>query len=373
MSEIVFRDIAKSYGAVQVFDGISFACPAQGYLCLLGPSGCGKTTLMRMVAGLVQPDRGDILIGGTRVNDLRPSQRDIGLAFQNYALYPHLDVAGNLAFPLKAPGRRSRYSKADIEQRIRTIAKLLQIEPLLGRAVNQLSGGQQQRVALGRSLIAEPRVLLLDEPIAHLDARLRYETRAELKQLHRRIGTTTVHVTHDQQEALAIADVIAVIRDGALQQLGAPLELYDNPRNAFVASFIGDPPMSLLAASVATDSGAPVLRVGDAMLKPPPDLAATIAAAPTRSIIVGLRPGQVRLAGTGEPETLPATVYSHESIGREVELMLSVGESRLRFRSAPTARKVMVGATLTIDLSLAGARLFDGATGAALSKPGQGA
>ena len=264
MSEIVFLDIGKSFGALKLFESISLTCPAQKYLCLLGPSGCGKTTLMRMVAGLVDPDRGDILIGGRRVNDLPPGQRDIGLAFQNYALYPHLDVAGNLAFPLRAPGRRHKYSKADIDERIRSVAKLLQIETLLGRAVNQLSGGQQQRVALGRSLISEPSVLLLDEPIAHLDARLRYETRAELKQLHRRVGTTTVHVTHDQQEALAIADLIAVIKDGALQQLGTPLELYNNPRNAFVAGFIGDPPMSLLRGTVATEAGAPVLRVARA-------------------------------------------------------------------------------------------------------------
>ena len=334
MSEIIFRNIGKSFGPLKVFDDISLTCPAQKYLCLLGPSGSGKTTLMRMVAGLVDPDRGDILIAGRRVNDLPPSQRDIGLAFQNYALYPHLDVAGNLAFPLRAPGRRRRYGKADIEERIRNVARLLQIEPLLGRAVNQLSGGQQQRVALGRSLISEPRVLLLDEPIAHLDARLRYETRAELKQLHRRIGTTTVHVTHDQQEALAVADLIAVIKDGVLQQLGAPLELYDTPRNAFVAGFIGDPPMSLLAGSLLSETGAPALRVGGNMVTLPPALASSAASARSGKLLVGLRPAQLRLADPADADAVPAMVYSHESVGRQIELMLTVGDSRLRYRGS---------------------------------------
>jgi ABC-type sugar transport system ATPase subunit len=366
MSDVAFRDIRKSFGPLRVFDGISFTCPSQRYLCLLGPSGCGKTTLMRMVAGLADPDAGDILIGGKRVNDLPPVARDIGLAFQNYALYPHLSVAGNLAFPLRAPARAGRYGKADIERRVLEVARMFQIEGLLHRAVNQLSGGQQQRVALGRSIICDPRVLLLDEPIAHLDARLRYEMRSEIKGLHRRIGTTTVHVTHDQQEALAIADLIAVIKDGELQQLGPPLELYHRPATAFVASFVGDPPMSLLRASLAAESGVTALRIADSVLRLPGTLATVAQKASSAEVLLGLRPAQVSLAEGNAPAALPATIYSHESIGRQLELLLTVGDGRVRYRTEKH-RPVAVGDRLAVTLSLEGARLFDAATGAALS------
>ena len=210
-------------------------------------------------------------------------------------------------------------------------------------------------------------MLLLDEPIAHLDARLRYETRAELKQLHRRIGTTTVHVTHDQQEALAVADLIAVIQDGVLQQLGAPLELYDTPRNAFVAGFIGDPPMSLLVGSLSSESGAPALRVGENTVSVPPALASSAASARSGKLLVGLRPAQLRIADSADDDVLPAMVYSHESVGRQTELMLVVGESRLRYRGSLAGRTVRAGETLHIGLSLAGSKLFDAGTGEALS------
>jgi multiple sugar transport system ATP-binding protein len=365
MTEVAFCRIHKRFGSLPLFDGISFTCPAQAYLCLLGPSGCGKTTLMRMVAGLADPDDGDIFIGDRRVNDLPPAARDIGLAFQNYALYPHLSVAGNMAFPLRAPARRSQYTKADLDRRVREVASLLQIEDLLHRAVNQLSGGQQQRVALGRAIICNPRVLLLDEPIAHLDARLRYEVRGELKQLHQRIGTTTIHVTHDQQEALAIADVIAVIKDGELQQLGEPLALYNNPQTAFVASFVGDPPMSLLHATLVAGSGRPELRVAGTVLPLPDRLVSAAAVAPSSEVAIGLRPSQVTLSDHAAAGALPATVYSHEIIGRQLELMLAVGESRVRYR---TEARMQVAARdrISIKLSLDRARLFDTASGRAL-------
>jgi multiple sugar transport system ATP-binding protein len=368
MSEIAFRDIHKSFGSVGLFAGLSLTCPAHAYLCLLGPSGCGKTTLMRMVAGLVEPEAGDILIGGTRVNGLPPSARGIGLAFQNYALYPHLTVEGNLAFPLKAPARRGQYNDAKIRERVREVATLFQIDGLLHRSVNQLSGGQQQRVALGRSIICNPKVLLLDEPIAHLDARLRYEMRAELKQLHRRIGTTTIHVTHDQQEALAIADVIAVIKDGAVQQLGAPLELYNSPRTAFVASFVGDPPMSLLPATVVVEANRPGLRVAGVPLPLAGRLASIAAAAPAREVLLGLRPSNVVPAEPGDSQALAATIYSHESIGRQIELMLTIGDSRVRFRT-DADRQVAVGDRFSVTLGLSDAALFDAASGRTLVAP----
>jgi multiple sugar transport system ATP-binding protein len=368
MSEIGFREIHKSFGPVGLFAGLSLTCPAHAYLCLLGPSGCGKTTLMRMVAGLVEPDAGDVLIGGKRVNGLPPSARGIGLAFQNYALYPHLTVEGNLAFPLRAPVRRGKYSDAAIRERVREVATLFQIEGLLHRSVNQLSGGQQQRVALGRSIICNPEVLLLDEPIAHLDARLRYEMRAELKQLHRRIGTTTIHVTHDQQEALAIADVIAVIKDGAVQQLGAPLELYNSPRTAFVAGFVGDPPMSLLPATIIVEANRPGLRIAGVPLPLTGRLASIAAAAPAREVLVGLRPSNVATAQAGDAHALAATVYSHESIGRQIELMLAIGDGRVRFRIGPD-RPVAVGDRFSVALGFDDVALFDAASGKTLAGP----
>lgn len=366
VSGITLSNISKSFGALAVFKNFSLTCEAHQYLCLVGPSGCGKSTLIRLVAGLEQPDAGDIMIDGRRVNELAPAQRNVGLAFQNYALYPHLTVSGNLAFPLRAPSRKKLYGTISVERRVREIAGLLQIDELLERSVDQLSGGQQQRVALGRALISNPRVLLLDEPLAHLDARLRHRTRAELKQLHQRIGTTTLHVTHDQLEALSIADMIAVIKEGVLQQFGTPLELYTQPCNTFVATFIGDPPMSLLRAAVTSERGISAIRVGDVELPLPAELAWSAGTANvTKEVWLGLRPSQIRLAGETDAAVFEGVVYSHESIGRQVEVTVMIGASRLRYRSE-TIHKWRVGQKLPIAISLDGAKLFDGKTGRAI-------
>ena len=366
MAGISFRDIYKSFGALRLFEGLSLACPDRKYLCLLGPSGCGKTTLMRIVAGLAEPDAGDVLIGEKRVNGLPPASRNIGLAFQNYALYPHLSVAGNLAFPLRAPVRRGRYGKAEIEEHVRRVAALLKIDKLLHRRVNQLSGGQQQRVALGRALIHDPGVLLLDEPVTHLDARLRYEMRAEIKLLHERIGTTTIHVTHDQQEALAMGDLIAVMRNGRLEQLGAPLELYHAPATAFVAGFIGDAPMSLVHACLAQENGSTMVQFGGTSLLLPAALTAQARAAPSTDVIVGLRPQQVALAERPEAGAVAATVYSHGRVGREQQLVLTLGPDQVRCRTAHSIR-VTAGDRVALSISLDGAKLFDAASGRALA------
>jgi multiple sugar transport system ATP-binding protein len=368
MSEIRFEQIHKSFDGFRLFEGISLRCPAGAYLCLLGPSGCGKTTLIRMVAGLEDPDSGDIWIGQRRVNDVPPGARDVGLAFQNYALYPHLTVAENLAFPLRAPIRRHRYSEADIRARVQELARLLKVDWLLHRRVTQLSGGQQQRVALGRSLIRNPRVLLLDEPVTHLDARLRYEMRAELKLLHQRIGTTTIHVTHDQQEALAIADLIAVIREGTLEQLGEPLQLYHGPATAFVAGFVGDPPMSLLSATLEGGSAEGLwLALPGGRLRVPESLRRDALCAPASEVLVGLRPRHVSLAHheTDGEDVLAATIYAHEMIGRELQLMLAVGDDLLRYRT-PSVFPATVGQMMWFRLSLEGARLFDRTSGKAV-------
>jgi multiple sugar transport system ATP-binding protein len=369
MAEIRFEQIHKRFGDLQLFEGISLTCPAHTYLCLLGPSGCGKTTLMRMVAGLETPDAGNVLIAGERINDLPPSARNVGLAFQNYALYPHLSVAENLAFPLRAPIRKGQYSEDDIQRRIKDVAALLQIDWLLHRSVNQLSGGQQQRVALGRSLIRNPRVLLLDEPVTHLDARLRYAMRAELKVLHQRLGTTTIHVTHDQQEALAVADLIAVMQEGRLEQLGEPLALYHDPATAFVAGFVGDPPMSLLGAILSEEGGAPSLTVAGHALPLPAALAAAACAAASPDVLLGLRPPHVSLVPAESEGALPASIYAHEMIGRELQLMLALGEDLVRYRSRE-AKEVSVGEPVHLRLSLDGARLFVRASDQALTPAG---
>jgi multiple sugar transport system ATP-binding protein len=365
MAGISFRNIHKSFGSVRLFRGLSFDCPDHAYLCLLGPSGCGKTTLMRIVAGLTEPDAGDVMIGTARVNDLPPAARNIGLAFQNYALYPHLSVAGNLAFPLRAPIRRGRYDRGEIEDRVKRIAKLLKIDQLLNRRVNQLSGGQQQRVALGRALIHDPGVLLLDEPVTHLDARLRYEMRAEIKLLHERLGTTTIHVTHDQQEALAMGDLIAVMREGHLEQFGPPLELYHQPATAFVAGFIGDPPMSLLHARLFQEDGEPVLRFAGASLRFPDELSALARRATSPELIVGLRSHHLAIAERPDQGAAVATVYSHGMVGREQQIVLTLGGDELRCRTNETVQ-MKTGDRVGLAISLQGARLFDAASGRAL-------
>jgi multiple sugar transport system ATP-binding protein len=314
---------------------------------------------------LETPDAGQIRIDGERVDDLPPSARNVGLAFQNYALYPHLSVAENLAFPLRAPIRKGQYKEDDIRRRVGEIAALLKIDWLLHRSVNQLSGGQQQRVALGRSLIRKPRVLLLDEPVTHLDARLRYEMRAELKLLHGRLGTTTIHVTHDQQEALAVADLIAVMKQGRLEQLDEPLVLYHDPATAFVASFVGDPPMSLVRATLTDDRGKPALELANRLLPVPDALVALARSAPSRDVVVGLRPRHIILAPDGEG-ALSTSVYAHEMIGRELQIMLALADDLVRFRTREPLR-VAIGDTLQIKLLLDGARLFDADSGNALS------
>ena len=365
MAEIRLRDIHKRFGRFQLFRGFSLGCPDHAYLCLLGPSGCGKTTLMRIIAGLAAPDAGDVLIGGRRVNDLSPAIRNVGLAFQNYALYPHLSVAGNLAFPLRAPVRRAHYNEADIRAAVKRIAALLKIDSLLDRHVNQLSGGQQQRVALGRALIHDPQVLLLDEPVTHLDARLRYEMRAEIKLLHDRIGTTTIHVTHDQREALAMGDLIAVMREGELEQIGTPLKLYDTPATAFVAGFVGDPPMSLLHARLATDGSRLALHIGASSLPLAAELSAQARTAKSPDVLLGLRPQQVTLV---EPERgdVVAAVYSHEMVGREQQLLVSMAADMIRCRMKQPIQ-VVVGTKVGLNLSLIGAKLFDAISGKSLA------
>ena len=366
MSEVRFHEVSKRFGGIAVFERIDLTCPEHKYLCLLGPSGCGKTTLMRLVAGLENPDEGDVLISGQRVNDLPPSDRNVGMAFQNYALYPMLSVGENLAFPLRAPIRKGKYSENEIISRVDEIAKMLRIDWLLDRPIGNLSGGQQQRVALGRALIRNPPVLLLDEPITHLDARLRYEMRAELKTLHAELQTTTIHVTHDQQEALAVADLIAVMNTGKIEQVGPPIEVYRNPKTAFVAGFVGDPPMSVVRMPLRIADGRPQIDFGERLLRLPEKFSRTFGNALPRALLIGIRPSSVKLVSPESPDAIPARVYAHEMVGRKLQLMLSVGDGLLRYRSTEI-RQYIAGDRVACEVNLDEARVFDADTGAVLT------
>jgi multiple sugar transport system ATP-binding protein len=313
MATVEIQDAAKSFGSTQVIRGVSIDIRDGEFVVLVGPSGCGKSTLLRMIAGLEGIDAGEIRIGGRRVNGLPPKERDIAMVFQNYALYPHLTVADNLAFSLKL----RHAPQQEIEQRVARAAKILGLEPLLARLPKQLSGGQRQRVAMGRAIVRDPQVFLFDEPLSNLDAKLRVQMRTEIRELHQRLKATTVYVTHDQIEAMTMADKIVAMHDGVVEQVGTPLELYDRPRNVFVASFIGSPAMNLL----------PVKANGQGVL----DNAGnrwTVPGVPTTSgqaLTLGVRPEHLRLDDAG----LNARVQVVETTGSETHLVADAGGTRL--------------------------------------------
>ncbi|MEP7281713.1 MAG: sn-glycerol-3-phosphate ABC transporter ATP-binding protein UgpC [Rubrivivax sp.] len=313
MATVTFRQIEKAYGKVKVIHGIEFGIEDGEFVVLVGPSGCGKSTLLRMLAGLEDITAGEILIDGTVVNDLPSKDRDIAMVFQSYALYPHMTVRENLGFSL-------RLRKADAgttAERVDRAAKILNLDQLLGRYPRELSGGQRQRVAMGRAIVRDPKVFLFDEPLSNLDAKLRVAMRAEIKSLHQRLKTTTVYVTHDQIEAMTMADRIVVMHDGIVEQIGTPLELFDRPGNLFVAQFIGSPSMNVFDG---------IVRDGavDALGARWPLPAGT--AAPGQKVHYGVRPTDLTLAPDG---VVTAEVIVVEPTGAETELLLEVGGQQL--------------------------------------------
>jgi multiple sugar transport system ATP-binding protein len=316
MAQVTIRDLRKSYGAMDVLHGVNVDIGDGQFVVLVGPSGCGKSTLLRMIAGLESITSGTIRIGERVVNNLPPSDRDIAMVFQNYALYPHKTVAANMGFPLKMQGM----DKARITEKVDRAADILGLRPYLARYPRELSGGQRQRVAMGRAIVRDPQVFLFDEPLSNLDAKLRVQMRSEIRELHQRLGTTTIYVTHDQIEAMTMADRIVVMREGHIAQIGAPLELYDRPGNIFVAGFIGSPAMNLLPGVVERAGGAAVVVDGARLTVPDrPGLEAG------RKVVFGIRPEHLVLAPEGG---FGARVVVVEPTGPETHVVLRVGEAR---------------------------------------------
>ncbi len=322
MAGIVLRDVYKMYGDVVAVDRVSLDVEDGEFVALVGPSGCGKTTTLNLVAGLIDITDGDIYLGDRQINDLDPKDRDLAMVFQNYALYPNKNVFQNLAFPLKMRG----LSKSDIDDRVRRTARILSIEHLLDRRPRALSGGQQQRVALGRALVRNPKAFLMDEPLSNLDAKLRVQMRAELKRFHQELRATVMYVTHDQMEAVTMADRIAVMNGGVLQQYDTPDEIFQRPINTFVAGFIGSPPMNLLDATYASVGDQGILRGNDDWEHPLTPANARRAAASTGGLIVGVRHNQIRLSRQEQPGSVVAKIYTVEPTGDLTYVHVRLGQ-----------------------------------------------
>jgi multiple sugar transport system ATP-binding protein len=311
MANVSIHDVRKSFGTVSIIKGVDIDIRDGEFVILVGPSGCGKSTLLRMIAGLEDITDGEIRIGPRVVNDVPPKDRDIAMVFQSYALYPHMTVAENMAFSLRLKGT----PKAEQAKRVQDAAASLGLTPLLDRYPRQLSGGQRQRVAMGRAIVRDPQVFLFDEPLSNLDAKLRVAMRAEIKELHQRLKTTTVYVTHDQIEAMTMADKIVVMHDGVVEQMGAPLELYDRPANLFVAGFIGSPAMNFIDGRLGP-SGL-VLSSGAVL---PLDRTPPVSAG--SKLTYGIRPEHLQIAPTGTPGSIPATVSVVEPTGSDTTLIV---------------------------------------------------
>ena len=358
MAQVMMKDLNKKYDEVHAVKDVNLHIRDKEFVVLVGPSGCGKSTTLRMVAGLEEITSGEISIGDRVVNDLPPKDRDIAMVFQNYALYPHMTVYDNMAFGLKM----RKFPKAEIQKRVQEAAVLLGIQELLKRKPRQLSGGQRQRVAVGRAIVRHPQVFLFDEPLSNLDAKLRVQMRVELKRLHDRLETTAVYVTHDQVEAMTLGDRVVVMKDGWIQQVGEPLELYSRPANKFVAGFIGSPAMNFIDVTVADAGGlwadAPGFRV-----KVPPTHASRLGAYKGQRVTLGLRPEDLRVASGSDPAeyTFDAVVDVVEPLGSEILLDLRAGQNTMVARVEPSVR-AKVHETLKLAVTPDRARFFDAKT-----------
>ena len=350
MASVDVRKVRKSYGHVEVLHGVDIDIQEGEFVILVGPSGCGKSTLLRMIAGLEEISGGEVAIGGKVVNDVAPKLRDIAMVFQSYALYPHMTVEANMGFSL----RLAKAPKDEIKRRVGEAAQILGLEKLLDRYPRNLSGGQRQRVAMGRAIVRQPQVFLFDEPLSNLDAKLRVQMRSEIKQLHQRLKTTIVYVTHDQIEAMTMADRIVVMRDGYVEQFGTPLELYATPRNVFVAGFIGSPGMNLIEGRVSSDGQPEFIANGGGRLPLPPGCAVE----PGRKVIYGIRPEHIALDDSG----VDVEVVVVEPTGAETQIICRIGEDDIMVAQREWLT-VNAHDRLTIKPDIDKVHLFDAETG----------
>ncbi len=378
-----FEKVTKRFGQVVAVNQLTLHIQPGEFMVIVGPSGCGKTTALRLLAGIEEVTEGDLYIGDRRVNDVSPRDRDIAMVFQNYALYPHMKVYDNIAFGLRLRELRgwwwqlTHYSEARqirqrIDERVRQVAQMLGIEALMNRLPKELSGGQRQRVALARAIVRQPKVFLMDEPLSNLDAKLRDQTRAELKKLQERLGVTTVYVTHDQKEAMTLGTRIAVMKDGVLQQVGTPEEVYYAPKNTFVATFIGTPQMNLLELPVVEHEGKPALQLGDTLLHLLEKQIALLRPRIGQKVLMGIRPQDMYPTYGAPPdaslsEPIPAIVDVVEPQGDRNDLHL-IANGHALIAQVSARVKAQEGERIPIHLHLEHLHLFDPATGETLSE-----
>ncbi len=359
MASVTYEHVFKRFGDVVAVNDLNIEIQDKEFLVFVGPSGCGKTTSLRLLAGLEEISDGQIMIGDRVVNDVPPKDRDIAMVFQSYALYPHMSVYDNMAFGLKL----RKTPKSDIERRVKEAADQLDIGHLLDRKPKQLSGGQRQRVAVGRAIVREPAVFLFDEPLSNLDAKLRVQTRAQLTRLHQRLATTFIYVTHDQVEAMTMATRIAVMRDGLLQQIDSPQDLYDKPNNVFVGGFIGSPSMNFFDATLVENDGRLEINTGGFRLEVPEPLAASWRAHKSKEIIFGIRPDDMHAKEFTPPGILEAdmdaTVDVTELMGNEIFLYLNTKDDKQFIARVDPRVNVSPGDAMPLAVNMANAHIFD--------------
>lgn len=356
MGSVVLKNVCKSYGDAHVIKDVSLTIPDGEFCVLVGPSGCGKSTLLRMIAGLEEITGGEVAINEKDVTDVEPKLRDIAMVFQSYALYPQMTVRENMGFALKM----AKLPKAEISRKVEAAADLLGLGVLLDRLPKDLSGGQRQRVAMGRAIVRNPQVFLFDEPLSNLDAKLRTQVRGEIRELHRRLKTTSVYVTHDQIEAMTMGQMIVVLREGRIEQVGSPLELYDRPANLFVAGFIGSPEINQLKGEVTLQNGEMMLRLADgSLLSLPPGMQVK----PQQTVVYAIRPEQVNVVEEGEGNgALKATITAIENTGSDMQLFCNTGGGS--FTSVFKQRlNVQEGETVWLQPKLSGIHIFDAESG----------
>jgi multiple sugar transport system ATP-binding protein len=365
MADVALRSVVKRFDEVEAVRSIDLDIPNNEFVVLVGPSGCGKSTTLRMIAGLEEVTSGDIYIGGERVNDLPPKDRDIAMVFQNYALYPHMTAFENMSFGL----RLRRLPKAEIRARVEHAARILDITDLLDRRPKALSGGQRQRVAMGRAIVRNPKVFLFDEPLSNLDAKLRVQMRTEIKRVHQKVKTTTVYVTHDQVEAMTLADRVVVMNNGRIEQVGAPQELYHHPRTRFVAGFIGSPAMNFIPCRLEQNGTGMRVRVSDSIALPVPDAhAPRCRSVAGRDLILGLRPEHLTEPRRGERDegcAFPVTLDVVEPLGMETMVFFNVNGQEICARVDPASARGP-GEQMRLAANIEHMHLIDPATDAVL-------